>query len=291
MILLTGASGALGRLITGSLTETAGTELVIGSRTPGDVGAAGVPVRRVDFDDPATLAAGFAGVDVLVMVSAGYAEDDIVMARYDAAIAAARDAGVRQIVYTGFTGAGAHMTVSLAHRYAERLLESSGMDYTVLRNGLYAELVVPLALQSLHTGVLSAPLGTGQVALVARRDLAEVAARVAAEADADSDNPHRGRIYELGGTEAFGGAELAGGLGERLGKPVAYQPGGLGELREPLAASGLRPFEVGHTISMFGNISAGFLGGTDSQLPDLLTHPPLRVLDVIAEQAAALAAG
>lgn len=291
MILLTGASGALGRLITASLAETSGTRLIIGSRRPDEVDAAGVPVRRIDFDEPETLATGFAGVDVLVMVSAGYAEDDVVMARYDAAIAAARAAGVRHVVYTSFTGAGAHMTVSMTHRYAERLLESSGMDYTLLRNGLYAEVVAPLAAQACLTGVLDVPLGTGRIALVSRQDLAEAAARVAAEADADAAGPHRGRTYELAGTESFGGAELAEGLSARLGRPVAYRSGGLGELREPLAASGLRPFEVGHTISMFGNIAAGFLAGTDTELPALLTHPPRHALDVIAAEVAAMTAG
>ena len=84
MILVTGTSGALGRLVVHRLTDPAGPTVVAGTRSPSP-GA-----RRIDFDDPATLAAGFSGVDVLVFVSAGYAEDDVVLARHGAVIAPQR---------------------------------------------------------------------------------------------------------------------------------------------------------------------------------------------------------
>jgi hypothetical protein len=71
MVLVTGASGALGGLILDRLATVPGMDVVAGSSSA-DGGT-----RRIDFDEPSTLVDGFGGVDVLVFVSAGFAEDDV----------------------------------------------------------------------------------------------------------------------------------------------------------------------------------------------------------------------
>ncbi|MEU8521107.1 NAD(P)H-binding protein [Streptomyces sp. NPDC048577] len=101
MLLVTGVSGALGRLVAERLAGR--DDVVLGTR-------AGLPgTRRVDFDEPGTLAAAFTGVDTLLMISAGYGEDDTVVARHEAAISAAERAGVRHLVYTSLAGDGDHL--------------------------------------------------------------------------------------------------------------------------------------------------------------------------------------
>ena len=74
MLLVTGVSGALGSLVAQRL---AGREdVVLGTR-------AGLPgTRRLDFDAPETLPEAFAGVETLLLISAGYGEDDQVIARH-----------------------------------------------------------------------------------------------------------------------------------------------------------------------------------------------------------------
>ncbi|SDD30632.1 NmrA family NAD(P)-binding protein [Glycomyces harbinensis] len=274
MIMVTGASGALGSLIAAKLAAS-GREVVAGTRRP--TGSA----RRVDFDAPDSLAEAFGGVDVLVAVSAGFAEDDVVIARHRAVVEAAANAGVRQVVYTSLTGAGEHMSIAPAHRATERLLAAAPFAVTVLRNGLYAELLSQAAEQAVATGVLTLPLGGGKVAAAAREDLAEAAARVAVEADAQVDNAHRGRVYELVGSEALGGEDLASALSAEHGKEIAYAPLSLGDFRAALTAAGLPPFQVAHTVSVFANVNAGFMGGTESDLPGLLAGAPRRAIDVL----------
>ena len=66
---------------------------MVGGARSGD----GVTARRIDFDDPASLADGFRGADVLVFISAGYAADDVVLARHGAVVDAAEAAGVRHV--------------------------------------------------------------------------------------------------------------------------------------------------------------------------------------------------
>ena len=101
MILVTGVSGGLGGLILDGLSVVDDVEVVAGTRS-GD----GTTRRWIDFDDPASLVEGFQAVDVVVFVSAGYAEDDVVLARHGAAVDAAAAAGIRHAIYTSLTGSG-----------------------------------------------------------------------------------------------------------------------------------------------------------------------------------------
>ncbi|MFD1148725.1 Rossmann-fold NAD(P)-binding domain-containing protein [Saccharothrix hoggarensis] len=284
MILVTGFSGALGGLVHDRLVA-AGLDVVAGTRAA--VGTA----RRIDFDDPSTLVGGFGDVRVLVFVSAGYAEDDVVLARHGAVVDAAAAAGVRHVIYTSLTGSGDQLSIALAHRWTEARLAAAPFDVTVLRNGLYAEIPAGLALDAAGpaaaTGVFTAPLGRGRVSVVAREDLADVAARVAAEtwADLSAGRPgrHAGRTYDLVGATAVGGDDIAAALTRSLGRPVAYEPASLARTRPALVAARLEPYQVAHTLSMFANIGAGLLDATGGDLAGLLPTPPRPALDVITQ--------
>jgi uncharacterized protein YbjT (DUF2867 family) len=285
MILVTGASGALGGLILDRLARVPELRVVAGSS--GADGAA----RRIDFDEPSTLVDGFGGVDVLVFVSAGFAEDDVVLDRHGAAIQAAAAAGVRHVIYTSLVGAGERLTIALAHRWTEARLAEALFDFTILRNGLYAEIPAGIALAAAEsaaaTGVFRAPLGCGRMSVAAREDLADAAARIAAEVqtslDAGERSRHAGRKLELDGVTAVGGKEIATALAQALERPVRYEPRWLGEARPELAGSGLEPYQIGHTMSMLSNVNARLLESPASELPELLDGPPRGVMDLIVD--------
>jgi NAD(P)H dehydrogenase (quinone) len=261
MILVTGAAGALGTLVAERLADRGDT--VLGTRDPQQIQAP-LPVRRIDFDDPATLPKGFEGADVLLMISAGYGEDDTVIARHSVAVDAAEKAGVGHVVYTSLTADGDHLPYALPHHWTERRLQASTMDWTILRNGLYAELLGGLAAPSAD-GLITAPLGEGQLAAVARADLADAAARVTVEAPA-----HAGRIYELVGEQAIGGADLA----RAHGPHVTYEPETLAQARTRIAASGAEPFQVPMLVGTYSAIAAGFMSRTGGDLRQLLGCAP-----------------
>ncbi len=262
MILVTGAAGALGTLIAERLVGRDDT--VLGTRTPQRV-RVGLPVRHVDFDVPATLVPAFEGVDVLLLISAGYGEDDVVTARHGAALDAAAEAGVGHVVYTSLTADGDHLSYALPHRWTERRLREGRPNWTILRNGLYAELLAGLTVPPTD-GRITAPLGEGRLAAVARADLAEAAARVVLDAPA-----HARRIYELVGEEAVGGAELA----RAHGPDVTYEPVTLARARAHLAASGAEPFQVPMLVSTCSAVAAGFMSRTGGDLRHLLGRAPL----------------
>ncbi|MFD0258706.1 NAD(P)H-binding protein [Kitasatospora indigofera] len=268
MILLTGATGGLGTLVAERLAGQG--DVVLGTRAPERVRVP-LPVRPLDFDVPDTLPGAFAGVDVLLLVSAGYGEDDTVIARHGAAVDAAERAGVRHIVYTSLTGDGDHLPYALPHRWTERRLREGSADWTILRNGLYAELLGQLAAPA-PDGRLTAPLGRGRLAAVARADLADAAAAVVLEPAA-----HVGRTYELVGEEALGGEDLA----RAHGPEVRYESEPLALARERLTASGAAPFQVPMVLGTCSAVAAGFLDRTGGDLRALLGRAPRSAMDII----------
>ncbi|WP_327673801.1 NAD(P)H-binding protein [Kitasatospora sp. NBC_00458] len=293
MLLVTGVNGGLGSLVLERLAgssaggavgpDGAVAGVVAGSRDPERVPALGVPVRTVDFDRPETLAEAFTGVRTLLLISAGYGEDDVVIARHRAAIEAAERAGVEHVVYTSLAGDGDHLAYALAHRWTERRLRASEtLRWTILRNGLYAELLGALAAPDAD-GVITAPFGDGRLAAVAREDLAEVAVTVAL-----APAGHAGRVYELVGEEAVGGADVAAELSRAGGRPVEYRPGTLAEVRAVAAASGAEAFQVPMMAGTYSAVAHGFLEGPGGpgDLAELLGRRPRPALEVIAAAAA-----
>ncbi|MEN0085776.1 MAG: hypothetical protein AAGC66_13525 [Leifsonia sp.] len=85
--------------------------------------------RVVAFDDPEAL--DLREISTLVIVSAGYAEHDRVIARHTVVIDAAVRYGVTHVVYTSVTADGDHLRFALAHRATERLVRASGLNWTM----------------------------------------------------------------------------------------------------------------------------------------------------------------
>ncbi|MFE2416117.1 NAD(P)H-binding protein [Streptomyces hokutonensis] len=266
MILVTGANGNLGSATLAEL-RTRGANATGGSRTPGE------GMRRLDFDDSSGM--DLAGVSTLVLISAGYAEDDQVIGRHAAVLDAAARDGVRHVVYTSLTGAGDHLGFALAHRATERLVRACGLPWTILRNGLYAELFGGLMTWA-EDGLESA-FGDGALAAVARADLAEAAAVVAAD-----PAQHTGHTYDLTGTPV-----TAAHVADRLGVP--HRAIGIGEYRRRLLDEmpQLLPFQPPMLASIATGIRHGFLADTGPDLADLLGHP---VRDPLAAAVATAAA-
>src|SRR3954452_15219659 len=108
MIVVTGATGQLGRLVVeGLLKKVAPTEVVAAVRDPGkaaEFAARGVQVRRADYDDPARLAAALARAGKGVLISSSTPGQRL--AQHEAVITAAREAGVGHLAYTSILAAG-----------------------------------------------------------------------------------------------------------------------------------------------------------------------------------------
>ncbi len=217
-LVITGASGQLARRAADLvLAAVDPRDLILTTRTPAALAsfaARGVAVRHADFADPRSLRAAFAGGERLLLVSATDLRERT--AQHQAAIDAAKAAGVRHVIYTsGLKPEPPNpAVVAPSHHATEQALKQSGLPSTILRNSLYADYQLPEAKRAIETGELVHNRGRGVTAYVAREDCAQVAAAVLLEAG------HEGAIYEITGSAAFSADDLAALYGEVGGRPV-----------------------------------------------------------------------
>src|SRR5688572_10262412 len=101
-LLVTGAAGNLGRRVVELLARAGARDFVAASRDPSKLAAPnGIERRRVDFDDPASLAAAFEGIDRALIISTDRIDvPGLRIKQHRAAVAAARTAGVKHLLYT-----------------------------------------------------------------------------------------------------------------------------------------------------------------------------------------------
>jgi NAD(P)H dehydrogenase (quinone) len=245
MIAVTGATGHLGRLVVDQLLQKVPAgQIVAAVRNPDkarDIAARGVQVRKADYDAPETLVAAFKGVGKLLLISAN--ELGKRTQQHQAAIAAAKKAGVNLIVYTSLLHAETS-GISLAgeHRATERAIRDAGIPAVILRNGWYLENYTENLGPALQHGALIGAARNGRIAAAGRADYAAAAVTVLTAPG------HEGRVYELAGDNAFTMAELAAEVARQAGKPVAYVDMPAAKYAETLKGFGL-PAPVAEMLS------------------------------------------
>lgn len=178
-VLVTGASGHLGRIAVEELLARGASRIVAGTRDPSklaDLSEKGVDVRRMDFDQPDTLPAAFAGVERVLIVSTDTLGQRL--AQHRAAIDAAKASGAKHIVYTSAPAARPNPDsgVGYEHYWTEQAIAGSGLDFTILRNNMYTDFVLMGIEPTLASGKHFYMEGDRGTALVTRADTARTAA-------------------------------------------------------------------------------------------------------------------
>jgi NAD(P)H dehydrogenase (quinone) len=271
MIVVTGATGQLGRVVlTNLLKKIPANHIVAAVRDTAkaaDLSALGVQVRQADYTKPETLATAFAGASRLLLISSN-AMGPARIAQHRAAIDAAKAAGVAFIAYTSVLRADAStLAVAPDHLATEQLLAASGVPYTFLRNGWYLENYTSSLGAALAHGAVIGSSGDGRIAAAARADYAEAAAVVLATGG------HDGKIYELAGDVPFTLSELAAEVSKQSGKVVVYSNLTPEAYEATLKGFGL-PAEVAKMLAGFGfPTSQGELDSTSKDLSTLIGHP------------------
>ncbi|MEU9111988.1 SDR family oxidoreductase [Streptomyces sp. NPDC048483] len=219
-IVVTGATGALGRLVIEALWKRiAPGEIIAVARDrarTADLAARGVEVRIADYSKPETLEGVFAAGDRVLLISGNEAGQRVDQHR--AVIDAAREAGVTLLAYTSVLG-GPAATFSIAeeHIATEQALLASRVPYCLLRNGWYHENYTGVLATTLSTGAVVGSAGAGRVATAARRDYAEAAAIVL------TGTGHENSVYELSGDTAWTMAEYAAEVSRQTGRKIPYR--------------------------------------------------------------------
>ena len=286
VLLVTGASGHMGRRVLELLLDAQAGPIIATTRTPDNLAefsARGVTVRHGDFNDPDTLPAAFAGADRLLLISTDVVmEPGLRTQQHLTAVQAAQTAGVGHVIYTSLTNPGPDSLVSLApdHHATEEALRTSPMDWTLLRNNVYADPLPSVLAQAIQMGSLYRASGDGRIGYITREDCA----RAAAAALADEFTGRR--TLDVTGPEALSGADLAALATSISGKPVAYVPLPPDVLRENLRQAGLPEPVVEVIVTFDESAAAGQLDVVSTTVEDLTGQPPTRVADFLAEHRA-----
>lgn len=274
MILVTGATGELGKETIQSLLRMVPAGEIIALARDTDKAAAykekGIEVRQGDYTDYDSLVKAFDGVEKLLMVSAlAFSE----VTQHENVIRAAREAGVKYIVYTGIqTKKDSKWVVpGVTERepVTEQYLKASGLDYTVVKNTLYAD-VLPFLLRSdvLEQGVFFSS-GDGRVAFATRSDLGEALAVLLVKGG------YENQVITLSNNVSWSAEDIASILSGIAGKPVPFH----NAVREDYVAH----IEQGGVPSFYANFAGDWADATkalefeeaDPTLATLLGRDPV----------------
>lgn len=283
MLLVTGATGQLGRLIVEALLERLSPDLVaVSVRDPSkvaDLASRGVRVRAGDFADPASLVQAFEGANrILVVSSNAAASGGDPLAQHRAAFAAAEKAGVERIFYTSHAAASPSSLFPPArdHAATEAVLASGLTPWTALRHGFYAESAPIFMGDWRGSGKIAAP-ADGPVAWTSHADLAAADAALLL-----SDDPLDGPTPPLTGGEALdlaALAELAGRLSDRtVTRDVLPDEA----IIDRMAARGAPPSVAEIALGFFKAALAGEFATVDPTLARLIGRAPTTMNEVLA---------
>lgn len=279
-VIVTGAAGHLGRLVAEQLLERLAPEqLVLVTRYPEalrELRARGVDVRYGDFDNPASLRDAFAGGRRMLLISTDAVGRRV--GQHRAAIDAAATAGVGHVVFTSIVNPVAGNPVGANAREqgkTEMMLHRSGLAWTVLRFGSFAELQLPPAATAVQNHQLILNFGNGRIVPVARRDCAEAAA-IALTTDG-----HAGKIYAITGPQSLSQSDLAELYADLSGQPVKVLQLSDTMLTWVLVGIGT-PMPIARDITAFGRaVRQGYFDVVDPAFERLTGHPPMTLRDVL----------
>jgi NAD(P)H dehydrogenase (quinone) len=219
MIVITGATGHLGRLVVADLLKKVpASEVAVAVRNvekAAELAERGVDVRYADYEKPETLVAAFRGATKVLLISANAVGKRV--AQHRNAVDAIKAASPRLLVYTSILNADTSgISLAKEHLATEEMIRQSGVPFTILRNGWYLENYTENLAPALQYGAIAGSAGNGRVAAAARADYAAAAVEVL------TTDGHEGKTYELAGDAAFTMSELAAEVSNAAGKPVAY---------------------------------------------------------------------
>ncbi len=266
-IAITGATGQLGREVVAKLkSRTSSDNLIALVRTPEKAADLGIESRVFDYTKPEHLPEALQGVDALLLISGNELGQREL--QHKNVINAAKQAGVKWMVYTSLLHADtSSLSLAPEHLATEKALQSSGIAYTILRNGWYTENYTNSIPGAVEANAFIGAAGSGKISSATREDYAEAAAVVL------TSEKHRGKIYELSGDKAYTLTNLAAEVSKQTGKTIPYNNLTEANYANALTEIGL-PQEVSSAIASWDiGASKGDLYDQDSTLSKLINRP------------------
>lgn len=252
MILVTGATGNVGSALVAELAAKGGSvrAFVRDGRRAAERLGNDVELSVGDFEDPASVARAFEGVEAVFLSSSDQpskVEHEITV------VDAAAAAGVSRIVKTSTVGAevGSPLPPFDWHGRIEDHLRASGIPSVMLHSYFYMTNLVASAEPVRQMGKLFAPLGGAKIAMIDPRDTAAVAAV------ALTTSTYDGKTLELSGPEAITYEQVAEELSAATGRTVEFVDIPDEAARQAFTEAGLPDWLLTHFDHLFPLLREG----------------------------------
>ncbi|EJL74349.1 SDR family oxidoreductase [Chryseobacterium populi] len=283
MILITGATGQFGskavdHVLKMGIDPNEISVLVRDVAKADHLKGQGVHIKEGNYEDNSSMVKAFNGVDKLLLVSSNdRAAVEYRTNHHKNAIQAAKEAGVKHIVYTSFVRKPGFEDTSIAdfqnsHLASEQYLKQSGVDYTILQNSIYAEMIPAfIGGDFMETGTILFPAGEGKASWVLREELAEAAAHVLLTTG------HENRTYTLTNNNSVGFKDIATALSEVLGKEINYTPIDMNEYKTALSKAGVPELYIGMLVMWGAALAQHTMDKEDNTLSKFLGRAPTAI--------------
>ena len=277
MILVTGATGTIGRHVVRELADR-DRSIRVALRTPAQTAtdvASVADVVAFDFEKPETWGNALAGVDRLFLLRPpGVGTEPI----GQFAAAAART-GVEHVVY--LSGYGAGRNPLNPHFWSERRIRSVDATHTLLRASYFMQNLSEVhGPDIVERDEIIAPAGEGEISFVDARDVGAVAATVLTEPG------HENVAYDVTGPEALDFHEVARTFSNVLERRITYPDQSLLAFANRMRYRGHSPGYVLLVSGIYTTVRLGFAGRVTNETAQILGREPRRIRAYVEASAA-----
>jgi uncharacterized protein YbjT (DUF2867 family) len=269
MILITGASGSVGRAV---LREAVRKESQVRAMFRSKEEAAKAPVGceavLADYAEKQSLGKALDGVESVYVVCSPIPQlVDLESNMLDAC----KEAGVKHVVLNSALGAGDYgKSFPSWHRKVEDKLTASGTSYTILRPNGFLQNIVAFHAPSIRAqDAFYAAMGEAKVSYLDVGDIAVVAVK------ALYGGAHAGKTYELNGPEAISNQELARRISKVTGRAINFLDIPESAQREAMLDMGMPEWQVTALLELQQYYKQGGGAKTDGLLKALIEREPV----------------
>jgi NAD(P)H dehydrogenase (quinone) len=284
MILVTGATGGLGKTTIDKLVELVNpskiTAMIRDESKGRDLIDKGVHLVIGDYMNYDSLVSAFKGVDTVILISAPTFTDRDTQQRN--AIKAAIASGVKRVIYTGIQRKeGSNYVIPMVTESdldTEKALKESGLSYTIVLNNIYADVLdFLLGENPAQLSAVEFPAGNGRISFTTRKDLGAGLALLAVQ------EGHENKTYTFTNSESLTFSQIADIISELSGKTIKYEDVDRAAYVSKLAGNGLPEVVADFAAEWADAVREGELGEVYPILTELLGKYPTSLKDYLKE--------